>query len=181
MGHDRFWLSESHGSEPSPYCTKRLQSVMFIVIKHIKDILNFILFSIFKTVILVFLEFKSEAGKNSRKFENILSVTTTVGVNLFVSLLSDSNRIKQQPLMIDFRISKWENLSDWSYVGEGKWWKMHVGEEPKTFMQLLERRDVGEYVWNCMLVFSPTYAMLHTSPTFRKFFTNIFHQHHYRL
>ena len=100
MAHDPFWLSEAHGSEPSPYCTKRLQSVMFIVIKHIKDILNFILFSIFKTVILVFLEFKSEAGKNSRKFENILSVTTTVGVNLFVSLLSDSNRIKQQPLIL---------------------------------------------------------------------------------
>ena len=76
--------------------------MMFIVIKHIKDILNFILFSIFKTVILVLFEFKSEADKNSRqqKFENILSVTTTVGVNLFVSLLSDSNRIKQQPLIL---------------------------------------------------------------------------------
>ena len=51
---------------------------------------------------LVLFEFKSEAGKKSRqsKFENILSVTTIVGVNLFVSLLSDSNRIKQQPLIL---------------------------------------------------------------------------------
>ena len=63
MAHDPFWLSEAHGSEPSPYCTKRLQSVMFIIIKHIKDILNFILFSIFKIVILFFLNLNQKLVK----------------------------------------------------------------------------------------------------------------------
>ena len=69
------------------------------------------------------------------------------------------------------------------------WWMMVVKNvcRRKTFnnLQLLERFDVGEYLWTSMSGFSPayfkntfkflspsTYCMLHTaSPTFKTFFS----------
>ena len=78
-----------------------VQRVIFIIIKHMNDILNFILFCSFKS----FFVRRSRLWTAKRcpeinlEFENFLSVTTIVGVNLFVSLVSASNLIKQQPLI----------------------------------------------------------------------------------
>ena len=72
--------------------------------------------------------------------------------------------------------------SDCSNVGEGCWWKMYVGEKPVCWWNLKFSQEHTFHQHTEKV--SPTYfTNIHLnfcskcSPTYRKFFTNILHQH----
>ena len=62
---------------------------------------------------------------------------------------------------------------DWSYVGDGCWWKMHVGENYVCWRKTFTNIQLVCY-WNNSIFFSQTYRFTNIL-----FFTNLFHQHHY--